>query len=406
MNINPSANGWIDKYFITNPDNDSSNLSDLELHQILRNSGFIYGYTISLFNLEHLNLKGLTNEELSKLALLHNLYLFYCKIEPNYTPEHFTEKVLEFYSKIHPQPKSFLNRFLPEEKNSIKLEKIINIRITTNNNFLTKSFSHIITNVFLYIDILAFRKYLLNNINPLKYIEKAEKVVTKTAYLSLGAKDQKTKYDDLFLKLFDNSIRLAKLDDNENFTKINLAFFDSIFERNYFLDISCMSMWSDYTIENSEIDFVRNFAKKLEIPSYNIDEALESIFYFIDTYKDEIPYFNYSNPVKHFYDHTSTTVVNLIVRNKNRLIKEIVASGELMKLLGASTKRNLSDSEKKKVRKQLIEICKTIPSLAIFALPGGSLLLPILIKFVPTFLPSSFNENLDKDILDNKKDLL
>ena len=51
----------------------------------------------------------------------------------------------------------------------------------------------------------------------------------------------------------------------------------------------------------------------------------------------------------------------------------------------------------KKVKKQLLEICKTIPSLAIFLLPGGSLLLPILIKFIPTLLPSSFNENLNQE---------
>jgi hypothetical protein len=30
-------------------------------------------------------------------------------------------------------------------------------------------------------------------------------------------------------------------------------------------------------------------------------------------------------------------------------------------------------------------------------LPGGSLLLPILIKFIPKLLPSAFNENLDID---------
>ena len=403
MNINPSANGWIDKYFITNPHNDSSNLSDIELHKNIRNSGFIYGHTISLYNLEHLNLKGLTDEELTKLALLHYLYLFYCKIIPNYNYELFIETLLEFYSKIHPEPKSFLTRFLPEAKNSTKLEKIINLRVTTNSNLFTKSFSHIITNVFLYIDILAFRKYLLTKIDPLKYIEKAEKVVTKVAYLSLEAKDRKSKYDELFLKLFDTSLRVTKLDTSIDKVKINLDFFDSEFERNYFLDISCMAIWSDSKIELGELKFIRLFADQLEIPDYDIDEAVESIFYFIDTYKEEIPYFNYSNPVKHFYDHTSTMVVNLIVRNKNRLVKEIVASGELMKLLAASTQRNLNDEERKKVRKQLIEICKTIPSLAIFALPGGSLLLPILIKFVPDFLPTSFNENLDNDPVNTKK---
>ena len=68
-----------------------------------------------------------------------------------------------------------------------------------------------------------------------------------------------------------------------------------------------------------------------------------------------------------------------------------------MVLLAYTTRRDLDEIEKKKVKKQLLEICKTIPSLAIFLLPGGSLLLPILIKFIPTLLPSSFNENLNQE---------
>jgi hypothetical protein len=85
----------------------------------------------------------------------------------------------------------------------------------------------------------------------------------------------------------------------------------------------------------------------------------------------------------------------LISRNKNRLVKEIIQSKELMILLAISTRRDLDAKEKKKVKKQLLDICKSVPSLTIFLLPGGSLLLPILIKFIPKLLPSAFNENLD-----------
>jgi hypothetical protein len=66
-----------------------------------------------------------------------------------------------------------------------------------------------------------------------------------------------------------------------------------------------------------------------------------------------------------------------------------------MMLLANSTRRDLDEKEKKKIKKQILDICKTIPSLTIFLLPGGSLLLPLLIKFIPTMLPSSFNENLE-----------
>jgi hypothetical protein len=78
------------------------------------------------------------------------------------------------------------------------------------------------------------------------------------------------------------------------------------------------------------------------------------------------------------------------------LLKELNESKELMVLLAASTRRDLDEIEKKKVKIQLLDICKSIPSLTIFLLPGGSLLLPILIKFIPKLLPSSFNENLEE----------
>ena len=118
---------------------------------------------------------------------------------------------------------------------------------------------------------------------------------------------------------------------------------------------------------------------------------------FILNYKNEIPYFNYSNPVKHFYDQTTQNVEVLITRNKKRLYKELSESKELMLLLAKSTHRDLDEKEKKKVKKQLLDICKTVPSLTVFLLPGGSLLLPILIKFIPKLLPSAFNENLENE---------
>jgi hypothetical protein len=89
-------------------------------------------------------------------------------------------------------------------------------------------------------------------------------------------------------------------------------------------------------------------------------------------------------------------VTKLIKRNKKRFIKEISESRELMILLAKSTTKELNIEEKKKVKKQLLDICKTVPSLTIFLLPGGGILLPILVKYIPQLLPSAFNENLEE----------
>ncbi len=87
-----------------------------------------------------------------------------------------------------------------------------------------------------------------------------------------------------------------------------------------------------------------------------------------------------------------------IYKNKKRLANEIRESKELLSLLTKSTHKKLTSEEKKKVKEQLLDICKSIPALAVFMLPGGALLLPLLIKLIPDILPSSFREDDSIDI--------
>ena len=214
----------------------------------------------------------------------------------------------------------------------------------------------------------------------------------------MKVKSNKTQYDDLLIKLFEASIRYSKFSKNsvQNLETIQLDYFSNDLEKYYLIDIAGMALWSDGKIENNEAYFLHSLSKILSVSEDFVDDSIGSTNDFIRKHKKEIPYFNYSNPVKHFYDQTTKSVITLMSRNKKRLVKEIVQSKELMVLLAYSTRRDLNEKEKKKVKKQILDICKTIPSLTIFLLPGGSLLLPILIKFIPTLLPSAFNENLEE----------
>jgi hypothetical protein len=89
---------------------------------------------------------------------------------------------------------------------------------------------------------------------------------------------------------------------------------------------------------------------------------------------------------------TKQEVLDLLEKNKNSLLKEIEESKELVILLKESTSRKLSVEEKNKVKEQLLDICKSIPAFTVFMLPGGALLLPLLLKFIPNLLPSAFRE--------------
>ena len=68
-----------------------------------------------------------------------------------------------------------------------------------------------------------------------------------------------------------------------------------------------------------------------------------------------------------------------------------------MVLLSQSTVRDLTKQESKQLQEQLLDVIKTIPSLAIFILPGGALLLPLFVKLIPKLLPSAFDDNRIED---------
>jgi len=62
-------------------------------------------------------------------------------------------------------------------------------------------------------------------------------------------------------------------------------------------------------------------------------------------------------------------------------------------LIRKSTTQDLSKEEKELVKEQFKDIVKSMPSLAIFMLPGGAFLLPLVLKVIPDLVPSAFRDN-------------
>lgn len=398
--INPSAHGWIDKFF--------AEQKHLPLPVVgyatafyanTRATGFIYGHVVSFDTPLPIETKGWLSEEFSKVALLNTLYGAYGLITHESNPQEFITKAISFYKEMSPKGFNLLDKMLPESAPSIALEKMISERVQTNEGIIGKNFSHILTNALLFVDVLAFRQYLINGAIPHNYLKKLEETIVSIVSLALKTKAKKSNYDDLLIKLFEASVRYTKFSkvESKDLEGLELDYFTSQLEKLYLIDMAGMALWSDLEMEKNEAYFLYEMAKIMNVSDNFVTESIISTDEFINKYKKQIPYFNYSNPVKHFYDQTTQNVKTLISRNKTRLAKELANNGDLVLLLTHSTHRSLDAKEKKKMKKQLLEICKTIPSLTIFLLPGGSLLLPILIKFIPQILPSTFNENLEKD---------
>lgn len=398
--INPSAPGWIEKFFIEQKTVEHPCvLTEEEFYIRTRATGFIFGHIVSFDTEKEIPISGFLTEEISKIGMINTLYKMYCLTKQNTNPNHFITEAVAFYNLLTPKGFNPLQKMLQSSSDISKLEKIIHDRVQTNEDLFSKNFSHVITNALLFVDVLAFKKYLEKGHLPEKYFNRIEDIVISIVSLSLKSKTGVSVHDELLQKLFESSVRYNKFSSKgiKTIEDFDLSYLSNDLEKFYVIDLAGVSLWSDEKVENEERYFLFKLSQKLNISENFTIESIHFINDFIVKYKNEIPYFNNSNPVKNFYDHTTESVQILINRNKKRLIKEVSQSKELMHLLAKSTHKELDKDEKKKIKVQLLDICKSVPSLTIFLLPGGGLLLPILIKFIPQLLPSAFNENEERE---------
>ena len=173
--INPSANGWIDKFFAKNQDNFIDFQGNtLSFYEDCRATGFIYGYVVRYQLQNQINTTKWSYDEVTKVGFLNTLFSMYSIEKSNGTKEDFINSVYQFYKIIQPENLNFIKKLLPEGSYSSRLEKVIDDRIQTNNNTISKNFSHIITNALLFIDVLAFEHYLKNETLPSDYLKNVE----------------------------------------------------------------------------------------------------------------------------------------------------------------------------------------------------------------------------------------
>jgi hypothetical protein len=145
-------------------------------------------------------------------------------------------------------------------------------------------------------------------------------------------------------------------------------------------------------IQEGERSFLVRLAHQISLSEDEVDLALTFNTAFILDHAKEIPFIG-SSSVDILFTNLSKRWGKILLRNKDKLVLEIQQSKELMILLGKSTKRELNKEEKEQVKMQLMDIMKSMPSLAIFLIPGGSLLLPIFLKITPSLMPSAFRDN-------------
>lgn len=387
--MNPSANGWIKLL-----------LKKAEQHQLvwdlpaelfykkLRATGFIYGSNVATLG-NNIKTNDLTEGELCKINLWFSLFYIYKNF--NGSQLSFSNSVISFYKSNNTYKTSFLNELIGADEDLSLLEKIIDKRIHVDDNIITKNFNYFVINALLFIDVLAYKQFLTSNLEVAEYTKRFESLIEMIVIMVFDLKPKKSEYDLSLMKLFEASLRYH--DDEELSYNEGISFMTDTLEKYYLIDVVAMASWGDKSIDLNEHNFLIKLKNDLLLDANTIKESVVQINQFYEHYQDKIAFLHSKNLVRSFYDNSSKLVIKLIKRNSKRLQKELKQSKEVLGLLSQSTTRKLTEDEQKKVQTQLLDIFKSIPSLAIFILPGGMLLLPIVIKLIPKLLPSAFDDN-------------
>lgn len=391
--MNPSAAGWIKKFGHVIKDKQNHYKDKNHLYHSLLEHGFIYGVHLSspsFAKAEHIY----TEDEVAKINLLTALYFTYSFETQQNDFSKFVETVFTYYKKLDVGNFTFLQKILSGSKTEDQLEKLLDSRIYLGGNTFSRAFGNSLTNSLLYVDVLIFREYLKSDKNLLEHAELLEYVTINIAYQALNSK-QTRKSDEKLLQLLASSLSFVDLNATQyrkSFQELlDLNFSDM--EKQYLLDIACLTVWEDGTLEQEESNYIHEIGRALKQDKKDIENAIKNVLVFFDKNRDNIPYLKDNNLASKFYEGMTKNVSKLILRNSKRLGKELRESKELMSLLVKATTTDLTKEERKKVQKQLLDIFKSIPSLAIFMLPGGAVLLPIFIKLIPQLLPSAFDDN-------------
>lgn len=386
--MNPSASGWIKKLLNeVSVDNSFLEKSINAFYQDLKFCGFIYGSNVGIVS-DVVPKDDFTDEELCKVNLIMAFFYFY---KNNPSQEKFIDSVISFYAAITVSKTSFFDNILGKRKSAALLENLIHKRIHIDDNIFTKNFHYFIINALLFVDVLAYEKFLETNNVSDRYLQTIESAIETVVIEVFESKQQKSRYDDSLTKLFKASRRYHSDDPMDYGDAINTL--KTPLEKQYTIDLACMASWTDKIIDQSENQFLIQFCNHLNLDPSILRQSLLDIDQFYTQNDNRIATLGSKNFVQSFYDNSSRMVIKLISRNSKRLIQELRESKELMVLLTQSTQRDLTAEEHKKIQEQLLDIFKSIPSLAIFMLPGGAILLPLFIKFIPRLLPSAFDDN-------------
>jgi hypothetical protein len=409
--INPASKNWLQKYLsmveegaiVLDPKRCGGVVMSECIHATAFSTGLIFGFPAKHIFYDPGTLK-LNADERLKLLLLEHLVLDFILVRgktENFEKE-FIADLVEFYHAYNSTNLLNVFRFFVHDSDTVKLENIFARRVDVNKDYTQKFWLNYLCNSLVFLDVIAFRDYLKKG-KTLEY--KYEQYAESLLKIIIMASNVDGTIDKQEQTIFDVFLASAKIPDNRR-SQLERAMHDNTsisfgdipsnhpqLMRLFLLDLAVLTIFSDLQALDVELTFLEELRIHLKLSEDQLDQSIALIQSFVIAHNHNVSFLQEKSSYDKLFLSFSSRWLKVLGRNKDKLAAELSESKELISLVKKSLHTELTEEEKEKVGEQFKDIIKSMPALAIFMLPGGALLLPIILKIVPALLPSAFRDN-------------
>lgn len=419
MTINPGRKGWLKEYLEFRQEMFLSFFKDTaedrhpeeSLYRLLQPNGLLYGHPVlGDIPQEEFELTNLNKMKILMAESLINGSLILHHQEVN-NEDDFSEVIMktvhnigDFYNNVYPELSVSSRTLFGRKKSPLEIaEKILEKRILMNDSeggFWLNFFN----NSLLFLDIYFFGQWMHANIDKnVAVFFKAEKdtlrfsvvkVLAAAAHANKIIEEEEQGLFDYFLdssQLNTKQKQEARIIFSEGVqvTDIDLPTHNSWILKKYFLELAILTVWADRKLEDSEYSFLQKFNATLGFYEEDLENSLLAVEGFV------LEHWEYLEVLRSEHDYSEVSqeyverIRKMAERNAMRIAAEMQGKSELNSLLEKAKGDDLSDKEASRLKNDLIEVLKKVPTFVIIGLPTTFLTLPMLLKILPSnIMPS------------------
>ena len=411
--MNPGEKGWLKEYLDFRKDllkdlngNMRSAHPEHSLYKVIQPTGLMYGQPLGDIGLQEA--ENWDEKDRMKILLAESLIcsslLFHdkqIKNEDELSKVIFKtlEQIGNFYNNIFPELATPTKTLFGRKRTPLELaEKILDKRIEYPGDFDKNFWTQFFHNSLFFLDIYIFGQWIHTNsdriVSDFFKFEREElrfsvvKVIACAAHANAIIEYEERRLLEFFLQSTELSPERMKdakkiFDEGIAVEDINLPTNNSWILKKYYMEIAILTIWADKRVEDSEMNFLKKLSLQLGFSDDDLENSLMAIEGFVLEHWQQLTFLQNKQDYQQVSDRFVSRMSRVAASHKNRLLKEAMASKELMALVAKAKSNELTDEEKTHMQELLIATLQTIPTFVIISLPQRFLTLPMLLKILP-----------------------